>query len=220
MSPRRSVLFVSFFALLISTLSFAQAGKIESLPAMSDASVSDTVKKVLEPKGYRVILDDGSTACELWFRATVPAQAKKEVQGAIYPQFAESTLVAVIVVSQGTTDYRGEPIQAGAYTLRYALLPNDGAHLGVTPNRDFLLLIPAASDADPDTVYKIPELMAQSRRATGVQHPGPLSLVAADHAEPAVSKDEEEHYIFSTGIKLSTGETLPLALIVKGVVAQ
>jgi hypothetical protein len=39
-------------------------------------------------------------------------------------------------------DFRGQQVPVGFYTLRYALIPDDGNHLGVSPNPDFLLLIP------------------------------------------------------------------------------
>jgi len=199
----------------------AQAGKIESLGAATGAGISDAVKKALEPKGYRVVLDDGSTACEIWLRQSVTAQAKKDVPGTLYPQLPVSTLIGVISFSQAATDYRGEPIKPGAYTLRYELLPNDGAHLGVTPNRDFLLLIPAASDANPDSVFASAELINLSRQATGTAHPGPLSMVQPPSGSAAsVSKDEEDHWVFSGTMKLSSGEDLPFALIVKGTVPQ
>jgi len=44
----------------------------------------------------------------------------------------------------------GQTISAGLYTLRSA------------PNRDFLLLIPAASDAGPNALFKFPDLVALS----------------------------------------------------------
>jgi hypothetical protein len=37
---------------------------------------------------------------------------------------------------------------------------------------------------------------------------------------PAISKDDEDHYIFSAGIKLASGEDMPFALVVKGTAQQ
>lgn len=220
----RRLKFLAAFLLAILILTalplVAQTGKAEALGTLTESSVSDAVKKVLDAKGYRVTLDDGSVACEIWLRKGVPGQAKKEVTGALYSQLAESTLVGVILFPQATTDYRGQAIKPGAYSLRYGLLPDDGNHLGVAPNRDFLLLVPAASDTDPAAVFKFTELVDLSRKATGTRHPGPLSLVQAEGAAPAVSKDDEEHWIFSAGLKLASGEDLPIALVVKGTAPQ
>src|SRR5439155_490958 len=153
---------------------------IETLGPLTDTSVPDAVRQTLDSKGYRVLLDDNSPACELWLRKNVPAQPKKDSQDVIYTQLAESTFVGVLHFPKTASDFRGQAIPAGFYTLRYALIPNDGNHLGVAPNRDFLLLVPVASDADPNAIFKFQDLVALSRTATGTKHPGPLSL-----AQPA-----------------------------------
>ena len=211
------LLFVSVASLALA----AQTGKIEPIGAVTDSRVAEGVKKVLEPKGYRVSLDDGSVVCEIWLRNKIPAQPKKDSPGALYSQLAESALVGVISFPQATTDYRGQNIPKGAYTLRYELIPNDGNHLGVAPNRDFVLLVPAASDDNPDATFKFDELVSLSRKATGTKHPGPLSLVQPESGTAAaVSKDDEDHWIFSGAIRLASGEDLPIALIVKGTAPQ
>ncbi len=204
---------------LAPILCLAQAGHVDAISSGPD--VPDAVKKVLEPKGYRVTLDDGSTACDLWLRDKVPTQPKQNVPGALYPQLVESTLVGVISFSQATTDYRGQAIQPGFYTLRYELMPNDGNHLGVAPNRDFLLLVPIAEDSNPEATFKFNALVELSRHATGTGHPGPLNLVQPEGGTaPAVSKDDEDRWTFSAGLKLASGEEMPFSLVVKGTAPQ
>ena len=61
---------------------------------------------------------------------------------------------------KGMSDYRGQAIPPGSYTLRYAMLPQDGNHMGVAPNPDFLLAIPAAIDSDPQQNYLFRKLAA------------------------------------------------------------
>jgi hypothetical protein len=206
----------------VSLTARAQSGKVESLGPVADASVPDTVKKVLEGKGYRVILDDGSVACEIWLRNGVAsAPAQKDESGALYSQLAESAFFGVLSFPQAATDYRGEPIKPGAYSLRYELLPNDANHLGVAPYRDFLLLIPVAADPGPDTTVDYRNLVNLSRKATGAAHPGPLSMVQiTSGSAPAVSKDEQDHWVFSAVIKLVSGGDLPFGLVVKGTAPQ
>jgi hypothetical protein len=208
--------------LLSASLCPAQTGKIQALPALTDASVPEAVRQALEPKGERVTLDDASIACEIWLRKEIPAQAKKDVEGALYPELAESTLVGVLQFPQASSDYRGQAIPAGFYTLRYELLPNDGNHLGAAPNRDFLLLIPASADPDPKASFNFQELVNLSRKATRTKHPGPLNLVQAESkgTEPAVSKDDQDHWIYSAGMKLASGREMPFALVVKGTAQQ
>lgn len=217
---KKTLAFTILFFLL-TTLCTAQSGKVETLGPATDSSISDAVKKALDTKGYRVTLDDSAVLCDIWLRKSVPAQARKDAQGALYTQLTESVLVGAISFPQATTDYRGQAIKPGTYTLRYELIPNDGNHLGVAPNRDFLLLVPAGSDDNPDAVFKFTELLDLSRKATGTRHPGPLSLVQAEGGTaPAVSKDDEDHWVFSARLKLASGEDLPFALVVKGTAPQ
>lgn len=119
-------------------------------------------------------------------RNSVPAQTKKDLESVAYPQLAESTRVGVIHVSQAAADFRGHRIPAGFYTLRYELMPNDGNHLRA-PNRNFLLVVPAASDGDPGATFRFQELVTMRARTAGTKHPSPLSLVQAD-AEPSTQQ--------------------------------
>jgi hypothetical protein len=216
---RRSA-FSIICVLVFSLICAAQNGKIEILGSLTDAGVPDAVRQTLDSKGYRIMLDDGTPVCELWLRKNVAAQPKKDSAEVIYPQLAESALIGVLHFSKVGGDFRGQAIPAGFYTLRYALIPDDGNHLGVSPNRDFLLLVPAASDADPNAVFKFHDLVALSRGATGTKHPAPLSLVEPAGTAPAVSKDDQDHWIFSAAIKLASGEELTFSLVVKGAAQQ
>jgi hypothetical protein len=214
--------FTVAFIFALSLACAAQNGKVDTVGPLTDNAVPEGIRQALDSKGYRLTLDGGAPACELWVRKSVPAQTKKDVEGVTYPQLAESVLVGVVHFPQAVADFRGQKVPAGFYTLRYALMPNDGNHLGAAPNRDFLLLIPAASDANPNATFKFQELMALSESATATKHPAPLSLVPADSGvtAPSVSKDEQDHWIFSARMKLNSGEELPFALVVKGTAQQ
>lgn len=213
-----AILFV--FLVASALLCAAQTGRINSSGPLADPSVTETVRRELQSQGYRIALDDGSVVAEIWLRQSLPARDKVDVPGAIYPQLAESVMMGVISFPTAATDYRGQSIKPGIYTLRYELLPNDGNHLGVAPNRDFLLLIPAASDPDPDAAYTFRQLVSLSCQATGTAHPGPLSMVQAHGGDvPGISKDNEEHWIFSAKLKLGAADLL-FAFVVKGTAPQ
>ena len=207
--------------LVLSLLSAAQNGKAESTGPLTDSAVPEKVRESLNDKGYRLTLDDPKPACELWLRKSVPAATKKGSEAVAYPQLAESTLVGVVHFFQAAADFRGHQVPAGFYTLRYALIPDDGNHLGVSPNPDFLLLIPAQSDSDPNATFKFQELVAMSAKTGGTKHPSPLSLPPADKPSTGtVARDDQDHWIFSASLKLASGEEIPFALIVKGTAQQ
>lgn len=212
---------VSLLVLLISIPGRAQAGKVEPLGPLTETTVPEAARAAINAKGYRVTPDDTTPAIEIWYRKDVAAKPKAASTSAVYDRLTPSALVGVIHFTKASTDFRGQSVAAGFYTLRAALMPDDGNHLGVAPSRDFLLLVPAAADPGPDATPKFEELVALSRQASGTKHPAPLSLVPAEGgAAPAITKDDEGHVIFTAPVRLSSGEDLPVALIVKGTAPQ
>jgi hypothetical protein len=217
----RTLALAALFFSLTPLLLAAPAGKIEPIGPLTDSAASDALKKAVEPTGYRVLLDDGSEWCKIWLRAGVPVSGKTEVEGALFPQLAESILIGVISFTKPATDYRGQAVQPGLYSLRYELLPNDGNHLGVADNRDFALLVRAADDPDPAANFDFKQLVGLSHKATGSAHPGPINLVQpASDTVPAISNDGQEHWIFADKLKMQSGEPLLIGIVVKGKAAE
>jgi hypothetical protein len=212
---------IAAVVLLSSTLLFGAAtGKVERIDKPAGSPVPDSLWQVLDPKGYRVLLDDGSVVCEVWLRNGVPDSGKKEGGDALYPELSPSALIAVISIPKPSTDYRGDALRPGFYTLRYKLLPSDGNHLGVAPNPDFLLAIPVSADPDPKAEFKDQELIDLSRKTTGTRHPAPMNLVQAGTESPGVAKDDEDHWILSVKLRLTSGQEIPIGLVVKGTAPQ
>src|SRR5208283_298754 len=171
--------------------------QIQRTRALSAAGASDELKRAVEDKGYRVTLNDG-WAAEFWFAKQLKT-ATKDVPGALYPELTNAEFVGVINLPKGITDFRGQAIPAGAYTLRYQLLPQDGNHLGVAPNPDFLLAIPVASDRDPEQRYLYKKLVRLSAQSTGGSHPAVIAMDSA--GDPgSVAKDTQNVTTFSIAV--------------------
>src|SRR6266851_1541189 len=211
---------LTVLAITVSLVPYVQAratdGKLEATGAYAEPGASDALKKALEPKGWRISLADGAY-CDIWLRATVPA-GKTDAQGAVYTWIADSTLIAVITFARATTDFRGQSIKAGSYTLRYAVHPADGNHLGISPIRHFLVMVPVAMDPNPDAQFKFEELTKMSTKVTGTSHPGILSLIqlASAPAAPKLENDDYNHMAFSAAIKNQSGAAMPISFVVKG----
>src|SRR2546422_11105375 len=111
----------------LSLISYGSAraadGKLEPTGAYADAGASDALKKSLEPKGWRINLADGAY-CDIWLRAAVPG-GKTDAAGAVYTWIGDSTLIGVITFARATTDFRGQSIKPGSYTIRYAVHPTE-----------------------------------------------------------------------------------------------
>jgi hypothetical protein len=206
---------------VLCAVCFAQGDRAESIGSVSDNAVGEAVRQSLDSKGYRLVLADGTQVGEVWLRRELPEAPKKESAGILYSQLSESELVGVIHFPEAATDFRGQAVAAGFYTLRYGLMPSDGNHLGAAPSRDFLLLIPSASDPDPSSKFDFQKLMSLSRQASASKHPAILSMVLPGEGKTAaLSQDEEDHTVFSGSIKMSGGTEMPIAFVVKGVVQQ
>jgi hypothetical protein len=208
---RYAIAFLS--VLILSSLCFA---KVETIGLPTAGVFPEAIVKTLEAKGYRVGLPDGTVVCEIWFRSAVAAQPGRNVEGANYPELSSSEFVGVVTFPKQVSDFRGQPIRPGSYGLRYELLPNDGNHMGVAPNRDFLLLTPLADEKEPSRQLSSEQMVGLSAKASGTAHPGVFSLLPPDgDTFPAIYKNDDGYYVFVVKLKTTSGE-LPLGLVVKG----
>lgn len=201
----------------LSVISVTALGQGAKLEAIGSFAASESLKKVLEPTGSRITIGD-ELYCEIWLRAGVPA-GKSDAQGAMYA-IGESALVGLIRIVKATTDFRGQPVNPGTYTLRYAVHPADGNHLGISPIRDFLAMVPVAMDQNPDAQPKFEELMKMSAKVAGTNHPAVLSLVQAHTAAAPKVDQESGHLIFSSKTSTQSGSDLPISFVVKGIAEQ
>jgi hypothetical protein len=205
--------------LALTPVTFAKRNdefKLESIGALTDAKVAEAVRATLNEKGWRISGKDGKAIAELWLRKEVPSH-EGSIDGANFGQINEGALVGVITYPANTTDYRGQGLKAGTYILRYGVSMQDGAHLGVSPSRDFFLITRPDDDKDPKDLPAA-EVLKLSRAAIGTGHPGPLALAfpTSDPKDlPKVVSNEHEQVILEFKLKLKSGE-LPIGFIVVG----
>jgi hypothetical protein len=185
--------------------------KVEALKEGPPAAVAAALKGTLAAQGCRVLDDPGKPFAEFWLRTAVPASGPPAgPQGAVlFPILAEGELLGVLQFVQEGWDFRDQPIAPGIYTMRYGLQPVNGDHLGVSPFRDFALLLPAAQDT---TVAPVTgdELNKQSAQAAGTNHPAVLMLLAA----PGPASDGAT--IVHDEAQGTWGVVVPLGLEVQG----
>lgn len=188
-------LFFSVLAagLLWGAVAAAQTVERVALPA---EGLSEPMRHAVAEKGYRIKLENGWTA-DFWAAGQLIA-GDKEVPGALYPDLEPGSFIALIKLHQDTPDYRGQTIRAGVYTLRYELLPQDGNHLGVSPNPDFLLAIPVAEEENPVQPLVLKKVIAMSSKGTGGAHPAVFALESA--AEPGTVSKTDNGAVFSVAI--------------------
>lgn len=208
--------------LTANSVALADGNKLERTGEFADPAASESVKKALEPIGYRVTLSDGTHLCDIWLRVGLPASGGAGGYGVYYTQLPESVLVGVMSFPNPTPDFRGQGIKPGSYTLRYSLHPPDGNHMGISAYRDFLLLVPVSLDQDVAAVYKFEDLTKMSAKTNGSNHPSPISLTVPDGstAAPGLVEADHDHLVFVANIKTAGGGEIAVSFVVKGVAEQ
>ncbi|MFB3829598.1 MAG: hypothetical protein ACE15B_22695 [Bryobacteraceae bacterium] len=168
---------------------------------------------VLAAQGVRILKADGSPAAELWFRTALPPGAAHAEDAVAFPSIPHGAMLGVIRFPSAGADRRGQTIKPGLYTLRYSRYPMDGNHQGVAPQRDFLLLVPAAEDKDPNSLPDYAALTEMSCKASGTPHPAVFEMEPppADAGFPALEQHREKDWVLNVKVG-----TLPLGVIVIG----
>jgi len=157
------------------------------------------VSQGLQKSGF-LISNNGSKYCEIWFRASLPAAAPSKEPNVTLPDIPVGAMLGVIRFDTQGSDRRGQTIQPGVYMLRYGILPNNGKHEGAAPQRDFLLLTPAAEDQDSNSTLKFDALVALSRNASRTQHPAVLSFRKADSDAPGFGQQGDTDWVLQANI--------------------
>jgi len=198
--------------LLLSILvtAWAQDYKVEPLSS-APAGLPAGFSSVIQGQGYRVTGPSGPW-CEIWFRSAIPP-GPKPTDDAIVFAISQGTLVGILRFPSEGSDRRGQTVKAGLYTMRYSDFPVDGAHQGVAPQRDFLLLTPLAADDDPAATPAFDKLVQMSTKASGTPHPAVLSIEKPGVANfPSITTEGDTP---DQVLNVKIGD-LPFALIVVG----
>ncbi|HWB97324.1 MAG TPA: hypothetical protein VG672_11490 [Bryobacteraceae bacterium] len=169
------------------------------------------VAAALEAHGFQISAPGGKVYCQIW-PAKSFATGKNTEEGVTLPTIAHGALLGVVEFPANGADRRGNTIKPGIYSMRYSLYPADGNHMGVAPQRDFVVLIPVAQDSAPDAVPSYDELIALSRKTTGLPHPAVLSLYPSSlETLPGFQKEGDHDWVLHVKIN-----GVAIAIIVVG----
>jgi len=186
--------------------------KVEVLKEVPPKPLGAAIRDVLNAQGYRILDESGRPFMDIWLRRAIPSSAKPAgPKGAIqFPFLSEGELLGACQLAGEVHDYRDQEIPKGCYTLRYGLQPVNGDHLGVSPFRDYALLLLAAKDNSLDLPPK-KQLEQRSADAAGTSHPAVLMLLSSPAEElkkaPLMVHDSDKN---------TWSATLPFELVVKG----
>jgi hypothetical protein len=174
------------------------------------AEVAPGMVEKLQKEGVRVTGSKG-VFCEIWLVSQAPSGPKNADEAVDLPTIPQGAFAGVIRFPAKGEDRRGQGIKPGVYALRYSLYPVNGDHQGVAPQRDFLLMTPAAEDKDPAAAPGFDDLVKMSRKASGTPHPAVLSISQSRNSKQPDLTHEESTWT----LHLKMGD-VAIAIIVIG----
>ena len=194
---------------------WAAEPQLEKTDAAPPESVSAEIREALGPKALQVVTD-GKSLADFWLRPEVPVtEAATAELGVGFGHLRQCTLLGVVRLSEAWSDYKDKPIAAGVYTLRYAIQPADGNHMGVALYRDYLLLVPVSDDTTVDVDWSPELLWEKSKTSTGTPHPAVLALfpIWEELSEPVLVRNEMDQWTLAVPV----GSVSPnVGLVVEG----
>lgn len=211
-----------FFCLTNVPVARAADYRAEALAEAAPAEeISAAIAETLAPSGTRVIRGTKTTYCDIWLcKQWATAADFKATPEVLYP-FAPGQLIGVARFSRKAADFRDQDVSTGVYTLRYAQQPVDGAHVGTSLTRDFLLVVSAEVDKSTKPLgYE--DLVEISAEAAGSSHPALFSMQRITDAKRPSIRHNEEHDWWILGFegKTKDGQTLAAEVVIAGVAAE
>src|SRR5213594_76608 len=187
------------------------AGMLLWIVALDDSTAADLTLKVadkeppkelgaalrakLQSKAVQ-LLQGEKPVYEFWLSAEVPLESKPGSAAKALDTIKQAALLGAVSISGDKRDYRDDELHAGVYTMRFALQPQDGNHLGTSEYLYFTVLVPAKTDTKPDGITDYKALVKASSKETSTDHPVILSLRPALSAEgdlPKLNEPAPEH---------------------------
>jgi hypothetical protein len=222
MTRRPAIVLFAACSFLTAALAFGQGSYKVAQSGAPGAEIPASVQAVLSKQGVRFENAQGAPVCEIWWRKGIPATKSSATGDVLYPGLSMGEFVGVLHFPKASTDYRGQSIKAGYYALRYALIPQDGNHMGVSSYRDFLLLIPIADDANPGQTMSFDQVVKASRLAAGTGHPAVMMLDPASQNAakfPSAVQDDQGNWALDVKLDVTSGgaaKQLPFAMVLVG----
>ncbi|MCW5966435.1 MAG: hypothetical protein KIT83_20525 [Bryobacterales bacterium] len=157
------------------------------------SDLPDGVKSLLKPEG-QAIFEGDKKLMSLFYVSSLPAGSNAEMN-VTHKDIAHGTLLGIANFPADYKDRRGNIVQAGTYNLRLSFFPVNGAHQGIEPQRDFLILTKLTVDTDPSTKPGYDALMEMAMKSASVQHPLALSCWKNDYDQESglVKEGDDQH---------------------------
>ena len=215
--------------LLLFAFALAMAAATGSAASLTLKAVDKEPPKELDPsiaaklqKSAIQLLDGDKPAYEFWFVSELPLTVKPGPPAKALDAVKQATLIGAVSIPKALRDYRDDELAAGVYTMRLALQPQDGNHLGTSEFNWFAVLVAAKIDTKPDGITDYKPLVKASSRETATDHPVILSLrppSSPDGDAPKLCEPAAEHKSVRVKVPAKLGDekiTLVFEVVYEG----
>lgn len=179
---------------LFAAVAIAEDFSHEAVAGPPDG-LAEATAAMLAEEGVAVKHSGGEVVARYWGRKTDFEGEPAGGFGIRFDTIPEGALIAVVEFPDQGSDFREQDIPAGLYTMRYALNPEDGNHMGVAPSRDFAVLTPAEGDTEPGKNYSYDGLVELTKKV-GNPHPTIARIVLPEGSDgPNLWQNDYEHWV-------------------------
>ncbi len=221
-SHARSIFFLVVAASVCLVASAAEKTALKPLKTKPDG-LSKNIASTIDPAGFHIDGPDGAVV-EFWLVKDLGVKADFKPTLTVKYPFTPGQLIGAMRIPEKSqfTDFRGQNIAAGVYTIRYGQQPEDGNHIGTSETADFLMALPAKFDTDPKPVTGPDQLAESSAKSVQSTHPAIFSLLPVEQPadKPTLTHDEDrEFWIVSLTVDAKAKKKsikLPLRFVVFG----
>lgn len=164
-----------------------------------------------------VTVTTGTAKLEFWWVTSLPLRSGASGASS-WSDVPDGSLVGALRLGSAWTDIRGFAVRPGVYTLRFARQPQNGDHMGISPNREFLLPGPATDDVTPESVG-YDGAVALARKTSRRAHPASISIDPPHTTARALTSTTNDlgHQIAIVSLTTSAGP-LTFGLVVDGTI--
>lgn len=204
------------YLLLVSATAGAQTPSVTTAAVTPPSELAPAVAGLLGPDVVTVTV--GTTKMEFWWVKSLPVTGAASGSAPSWSQVPDGALVGALRLGANWNDIRGFGLRPGVYTLRFALQPQNGDHLGMSPFREFLLPAPAADDtAAAPAGYE--GAVALAKKASRRAHPASISIEpAGEGAKPlGTTSNDMGHQLVTMSVP-APGGPLTFGVVVHGTI--
>jgi hypothetical protein len=154
-------------SVVLTVTGFANGVTVGTHTSAVPEELAAAVRDALAPGGATAKV--GDIVVDFWWVKSLESKDKG------WAGVPEGALVGAMKVSAAMRDIRGRVVKPGAYLLRFALQPQNGDHLGVSPHREFLLATPSAEDKTAAALGHDPAVDLAAK-TVNISHPAVFSI--------------------------------------------